>query len=118
MGGHFDALLDVWQSFGFQYAVMCDRDALLTIVQKLDYKNEKIKVSRIFYNLGKRLETTDLKELENIQSKILPVTDQRGYEVFSDECFELLKNIVLRYNIFTLSSDFEGVLEQKDIQSF
>jgi putative ATP-dependent endonuclease of the OLD family len=111
-GSDFDALIDVLQSFGFKYNIMCDRDAITTIVKSLDDKNKKIKVSRAFYNLGKRLEDKDIQELKDLQSKILLPTDQRRYETFSDECFEILRNIALRYNIYCLPTDFEGILEQ------
>jgi predicted ATP-dependent endonuclease of OLD family len=76
-GSDFGELIDVLEAFGFSYIAMCDKDAVMTIIGRIDYESEKIKVGRLFSSLEKRIEKADLKLLKNFQLEILPATNER-----------------------------------------
>ncbi len=109
-GSDFGSLVSILESFRFDYLVMLDKDTVMTVVKSIDYGENKLKVGRAFENLGKRLDSLDLQELHMIQPKILPITAKRKKEIFTDDCFDLLKNLALRHNVYVMPSDFEGVL--------
>lgn len=119
-GSQFSGTLTrVLKAFDFPYLVMHDKDALMYICQSLQLKKRSIKTSAVFCNIGRLLKKKDLKFIEDLESKIQSVRSGRGHkEIYPDEIFEELRDIALKYDVYILPTDFEGILKRNKYEKF
>lgn len=108
-GKHFGLTAKLLISFRIPFLAVCDKDALIETFRKVRFKrgkkNVEVLTSAVFCNLFKAAMITkkDLGFLAGIESKIL---NSR----YPEDIFNELRDKCLPYNIYVLSSDFEGVL--------
>lgn len=111
-GNHFGFWCKLLKGFGIPYAVMCDRDALMSIDGRIDCRNGKIKTSPVFCSLSisNILNQEDIQTILEIQDQIVKIDNRENYP---DKFFKKLKLMVEKYNVYVLSADFEGILKKE-----
>jgi len=106
------------KSFDFPYFIMHDRDALLKISTKIRRGGRTIKTSGVFHNLEQLLNQNDFETIEKIEPKIQTIGAKRKKEVYSDDLFKELKDLALKYDVYVLPTDFEGILKRNGYEKF
>lgn len=118
-GSQFSGVLArILRAFNFPYVVMHDRDALMYIGQSIELNGEQIKTSAVFYDLRQILRKVDLNIVGKMEPKIQSIGDRRRKEIYPDECFNELRNMALKYNVYVLPTDFEGILKRDRYEKF
>jgi predicted ATP-dependent endonuclease of OLD family len=118
-GGQFcEIFIRILIAFDFPYLVLHDYDALMDVCQSIEIKGKSIKTSAIFYNLRQLLKKEDLKIIGKMESRIQTLDARRRKETYHDDCFKELRDVALKYDVYVLPSDFEGILERDGYQGF
>jgi predicted ATP-dependent endonuclease of OLD family len=115
-GKHFGLFVKLLRGFDFPFFVMVDKDTVINIEQSIQVGNRRIDTSPVFCNLHKigLLEKEDLKQIASFESKIYEkVVRKNKKRFYPEELFEELRMLALKYNVYVLSSDFEGVLKKE-----
>jgi putative ATP-dependent endonuclease of OLD family len=116
-GNHFGLWDKLLNGFDIPHAVMCDKDAIMNIDGSIKCKGTKVKTSPVFcsLNTSNRLSGEDKEKILDFQKQIINVDEKESYP---ETLFVKLKTLVETYNVFVLSSDFEGILEEKGFGKF
>jgi len=118
-GSQFSGLFTrILKAFDFPYLVMNDYDALMYICQTSKSNEHSIKTSAVFYDLRQLLRKGDLEIVEKMEHEIQTIGGKQGKQVYSDDCFEKLRDTALKYDVYVLPTDFEGILKRDKYEKF
>jgi predicted ATP-dependent endonuclease of OLD family len=116
-GSHFGLLLKILRGFKFPCRVMCDRDVLMRIADKIKIENVEFKTSLLFQAISKAgsLSNDDVKMLSEFERHIIQDKDKKGnsIEYYDAGQFNRLNKVAQLHGFHVLSPDFEGVLERE-----
>jgi len=118
-GGQFSGIfIRILKAFDFPYLVMHDYDALMHISQSIEREGKSIETSAVFYNLKEQMRKNDSEILEKMEARIESIGDKRRKKIYPHDCFRELKDIALRYDVYVLPTNFEGVLKRDGYEKF
>jgi hypothetical protein len=116
-GSHFGLLLKILRGFEFPCRVMCDRDVLMRIADKIKVENVEFKTSLLFQAISKAgsLSDDDVKILLECERHVVQDKDKKGnpIELYDAGQFDRLNKVAQQHGFHVLASDFEGVLEHE-----
>jgi putative ATP-dependent endonuclease of OLD family len=108
----------ILKAFDFPYLVMHDYDALMDILQSIERDGRSVETSAVFINLKELLKLDDFEIIEKMGSRIQSVGARRRKKIYSDDCFNELQDVALRYDVYVLPTDFEGILKRDRYEKF
>ena len=109
-GNHFSSFIKLLEGYSVPYIIMCDKDVSMQITCSIKKDKVHFKTSTIFHQLSELglLKKQDFNEIKKMGSSIVKKGSLENYREVN---FEEIKRILSKYNIYVLSSDFEGVIK-------
>ncbi len=114
-GYHFGTYLKILKGLGFPYVVMCDRDVLMAMQDKIELSGRHVRTSPLFSEIHRAglLEDNDSQVLSECESQIEGGDlSNAGVQFYADRLYPKLNGMAAKYGFRVLPSDFEGVLRE------
>jgi hypothetical protein len=115
-GKHFGLFVKLLKGLGFPLSVMVDKDAVINIEQSIKVGDKRVDTSSVFSNLYKIgfLAKEDLQRITEFESEIIEkFVLNKKKRFYPEKLFKEMKEMALKYKVYILSSDFEGVLKKE-----
>lgn len=114
-GSYFGLSLKLVHAYDFPYVVMCDKDALMDVQEKIELDGKDLKTCRVFHELRRAEVLTNVhaQAISKFEKEVRASTSEDGKKksTYDDKIFEALRSIAAEYFVHVLSGDFEDVMK-------